>query len=91
MATNKDIDDFCRRMHIKDDCTVDGEKIGIRLLIELLNNFAQEQVKNCSIPGVRQQSELLKAFADYYSSDKYNDEMSFDTNIDNFLKAFNCA
>lgn len=59
--------------------------------IYAVTNDLMCKVKKLNIPAVRQQSELLKAFADYYNSDKYNNEMSFDTNIDNFLKAFNCA
>lgn len=63
MATNKDIDDFCIRMHIKDDCTVDGEKIGIRLLIELLDKFAQEQVKKCSLHNVSNNEVVVVDFS----------------------------
>ena len=39
---------------------------------------------------VSQQRELLKAFQNHYQSDNFDDEMSFDWNISNFLKAFNC-
>jgi len=40
---------------------------------------------------VSNRRELLKAFQDHYQSDKFDDERTFDWNIDNFLKAFNCG
>jgi hypothetical protein len=63
---------------------VNGYRQGVLDAIDVVNKYFV-------LSDVRQQSELLKAFADYYQSDKYNDEMSFDTNVDKFLEAFNCA
>jgi len=54
-------------------------------------DWAEDLVKNCFIPDVSQQRELLNAFQKHYQSDGYDDEMSFDWNISNFLKAFNCS
>ena len=41
--------------------------------------------------GVSQQRELLNAFQEYYQKGDYDDEYSFDENINRFLKAFNCG
>jgi len=40
---------------------------------------------------VSQQRELLNAFQEYYQKGDYDDEYSFDENINRFLKAFNCG
>lgn len=51
----------------------------------------RNEIKALTIPDVSQQRELLKAFQDHYQSNKFDDERTFDWNIDNFLKAFNCG
>jgi len=53
--------------------------------------WLESKVKILSSSGVSQQRELLNAFQKHYQSDGYDDEMSFDWNISNFLKAFNCG
>ena len=57
-------------------------------LKQVWNECEQEQL---AIQRVSQQRELLNAFQKHYQSDGYDDEMSFDWNISNFLKAFNCG
>jgi len=47
-----DIDDFCRRMKITNDAKCEGQPIGISLLIELLNKYAQEQVNKLNLLDV---------------------------------------
>jgi len=53
------------------------------------------RIKNETEPlilyGVSQQRELLNAFQEYYQKGDYDDEYSFDENINRFLKAFNCG
>jgi len=50
---------------------------------------AQEQVKNCSIPIVSQQRELLNALADNFNESTHT--YVGQPMIEETLKAFNCA
>lgn len=43
MIPDNIIDGFFRKMHIDNNCKVDGQKITVALLIELLTTFAEEQ------------------------------------------------
>ena len=52
MANSQDIDDFFRRCKIDNDCKVEGQKITVSLLIELLDKFSTEQIKKLNIPAV---------------------------------------
>ena len=58
-----------------------------------LSQLLTEYAKSLQLiqPVVNHQRELLKAFQDHYQSNLFDDEMTFDWNIDNFLKAFNCG
>ena len=47
--------------------------------------------KQLIIGDVSKQRELLKAFQNYYHSNHFDDERTFNWNIDSFLKAFNCC
>lgn len=51
----------------------------------------QQQLKILNIPDVRQQSELLKAFLKWRLDKPHSDFQTQDYDIDQFLKAFNCA
>jgi len=57
----------------------------------ILKLCKEEINKQLSLYGVSQQRELLKAFQEHYQSGNMDDERTFDWNIDNFLKAFNCG
>ena len=59
--------------------TIDWEEITARKIYATV-------VKLFALADVNHQRELLKAFQDYYQSDKFDDERTFDWNIDNFLK-----
>ena len=52
-------------------------------------DYHQEQVKNLTIPDVRQQSELLKAFLKYRLDKPHSDFQTQDYDIEQFLKDFN--
>ena len=52
----------------------------------------KQLVKNCSIPDVSQQRELLLAFIKFYHSDDYSPEnTTFKEDVDAFLEANNCG
>jgi len=56
------------------------------IIAKIMDEYAREQVKNCSIPDVVEQSEQLKAFAQYL--DEMHGGEDFAVNeIDNFLKS----
>lgn len=55
------------------------------------NAIAPTLVKNCSIPNVRQQSELLNAFLEWRLTKPYSDFQTREHDINQFLEAFNCA
>jgi N-acetyl-anhydromuramyl-L-alanine amidase AmpD len=58
-------------------------------IVECMQEYAKAlQLLQANVSNRR---ELLKAFQDHYQSNKFNDERTFDWNIDNFLKAFNCG
>jgi len=61
------------------------------VIVDLLGFIKKEQAEQLILSGVSQQRELLNSFQKHYQSDGYDDEMSFDWNISNFLKAFNCG
>ena len=49
MANSQDIDDFFRRCKIDENCKVEGQKITVSLLIELLDKFSTEQIKKLNL------------------------------------------
>ncbi len=51
----------------------------------------QRAVKNLTIPDVRQQSKLLKAFLKWRLDKPHSDFQTQDYDIEQFLKDFNCA
>jgi uncharacterized protein YqeY len=53
--------------------------------------LTQDQSLQLIQPVVNHRRELLKAFQDHYQSNLFDDERTFDWNIDNFLEAFNCG
>lgn len=63
-------------------------KYDLNEIAKVMQKYTDQQF---AIQRVNQQRELLKAFQDHYQSDKFDDERTFDWNIDNFLKAFNCG
>jgi hypothetical protein len=60
MATTQDIDEFFRRCKIDNDCKVEGQKITVSLLIELLDKFSTEQIKKLNLHSVSKSDDSAK-------------------------------
>lgn len=73
----------------KDGIRTGDYRIGLTKAEQIINSKLQGQ--NLPLNSVSQQRELLNAFQEYYQTGDYNDEYSFDENINRFLKAFNCC
>jgi len=65
---------------------------------ELVNRntvYDKTELKNLkqvlNIAFVMQRSELLKAFRDHFNKNNHYDNHIFEADVDDFLKAFNCA
>jgi len=73
----------------------DGFENQSRLRDDVLDAMEQAYIKGKSeqltIPVVRQQSELLKAFLKWRLDKPHSDFQTQDYDIKEFLKAFNCA
>ena len=69
-----------------------GDTINSEGLQKWIKKYAEKHhTEQLNLPIVSQQSELLKAFQEFYQTGDYNDEYPFDENINRFLKAFNCG
>lgn len=62
-----------------------------RILLQVASNVYDEVVKNCSIPDVARQTELIKAFLKWRLNKPHSDYQTQDYDIEQFLKEFNCA
>jgi hypothetical protein len=60
-------------------------------LADLENNTVKELETLFSLHVVSHQRGLLKAFQEFYQSDKFDEERTFEWNINHFLRAFNCG
>lgn len=66
------------------------QKITILQMVKWVDEW-QEEVKNCSIPLVSQQRELLESFVDYAQGCSLQDINIDSDTIDYFLEDSNCG
>lgn len=85
------VTELYRRLNHDGIPEIDNDEGEIAFTPDQMIWFGNEVVKNCSIPDVRQQSELLKAFLKWRLDKPYSDFQTQDYDIAQFLKAFNCA
>ena len=68
---------------VHNECKDVPHDIGLR--IEELVRLHQSELKNCSIPDVIGQSELLLAYLKYQNSTDYKPETRIDKEVEKFL------
>ena len=61
----------------------------LQSIYSIVEDFVDSEVKNCSIPDVSQQRELLESFREEWNKPRFDRDGIYESDIDDFLEDSN--